>query len=413
MNSESTSELFYSRTAPDSNTQIKHENSVGYSHDIRMYPEESTHTCSITPNEFLVKLFPKNEYKKRDEEEFKKECDGYPYQPTILSARNKIVVIGDLHGDYNLTIECLKLGNVLDTNLEWIGGDTVVVQVGDQIDRCRPLNEYCDCPNATIRDEASDIKILKFFNKLHLMAIKCGGAVISLLGNHELMNVLGNMNYVSYKGLKEFEGYTDPNNPDLTFETGKKARIHAFSPGNEYAKLLGCSRLSSVIVGSFIFVHAGIIPKFMKKANITTRYDLYKINYGIRKWLLKHINKDYVSHIVNSFRYSMFWNRILGAIPPNVNNEDPDCIAYLDPVLKLLDLGGMIIGHTPQFFSNNDGINSTCGNKLWRVDVGGSDAFLKFDNQYNEHGKMMDIRKVQVLVITDDKKVNIIRANNI
>ena len=28
-----------------------------------------------------------------------------------------------MHGDSNLTIECLKLGNVLDTNLEWIGGD--------------------------------------------------------------------------------------------------------------------------------------------------------------------------------------------------------------------------------------------------------------------------------------------------
>ena len=75
---------------------------------------------------------------------------------------------GDLHGDFEKTKECLKLSNVLeeDTKFDennpkrykWIGGETVIVQVGDQIDRCRPdLNNKCDNPDTTPFDEASDI----------------------------------------------------------------------------------------------------------------------------------------------------------------------------------------------------------------------------------------------------------------
>jgi hypothetical protein len=302
----------------------------------------------------------------------------------------------------------LKLAEVIDGKFNWIGGDSVVVQIGDQIDRCRPYEHSCLNPNETPNDEHSDIHILKLFNDLHNKAIKDGGAVISLLGNHELMNVTGNMNYVSYLGLKEFENYIDPNNPSKVFSSGKEARKYAFQVGNEYARLLACSRLPSVIIGSNIFVHAGILPEFTKKAKIESRRDLYKLTIGIRKWLLGLIDKSYVAHIIGSFRFSVFWDRILGSIPPNINNKDPRCINYLEPSLKLFKVGRMIIGHTPQFFNNKAGINSTCNDKLIRVDVGGSEAFLKFDSSYNKSGDIMDLRKAQVLEIINDNKINIL-----
>lgn len=341
------------------------------------------------------------------DEKIREMCAKYIYQPSIISAKKRIIAIGDLHGDYTLTVNSLKLAKVINDNLKWIGNDTHVVQVGDQIDRCRPINTTCDDIDSTDDDEGSDIKIMKLFTELDEQAQKVGGRVISLLGNHELMNVLGNLNYVSYEGLREFENYRDPYTGQI-FKDGKKGRKHAFAPGNEYGRFLACTRLSAVIIGSFIFIHAGIIPEFLNKLDISDKKDIELINKRVKQWLLGLINKEYIDNIVGSFEYSPFWNRILGSIPVNMSNEDPACRQYLDPVLKLFNLKYMVIGHTPQFFNNQAGINSTCSNRLWRVDNGSSNAFNKFDNEYIKTGVLSDFRKVQVLEILNDKDINIL-----
>ncbi|CAH6421558.1 Calcineurin-like phosphoesterase [uncultured virus] len=344
-----------------------------------------------------------------DELDFKKDCPNYNYIPTILPKVDRIIVIGDIHGDYKFAISCLKVAKVIDDSLNWIGGNTVVVQVGDQIDRCRPKLLKCSDKRATKNDEGSDVIILKYFTNLDKQARKNGGAVYSLFGNHEIMNATGNLNYVSYEGINEFKNYVDPNNPDLKFVSGKEARIHAFAPGHEYGKYLACTRVSSLIIGSFLFVHAGFVPEFMNNLNIKNREDLIKINRQVRKWLLGLIDKKNVDKIVGSFNYSMFWDRILGNIPPNMNNKDPKCIKYLDKALEIYNVGYMIIGHTPQYFSNKLGINKTCGNKLWRIDIGGSQAFDYFDENLISEGKIVELRKTQILEILNDEEINILK----
>ena len=105
--------------------------------------------------------------------EFKEICSQYYdddtviEQPSILPPAERIIVLGDVHGDWNKLIGALKLGKVIDDNNNWIGNDTIVVQVGDQIDRCRINGIPCENINATQDDEASDIKILHFFTNLH------------------------------------------------------------------------------------------------------------------------------------------------------------------------------------------------------------------------------------------------------
>merc|ERR1711871_1355666 len=103
---------------------------------------------------------------------YAEKCKKYPdmEDKNRLKAVPRIIAIGDLHGDYEETIEILKVAKVADRkkgNGVWTGGNTVVVQVGDQIDRCRqlPCNQM-----EKDDDENSDIKILELLTDLNRQA---------------------------------------------------------------------------------------------------------------------------------------------------------------------------------------------------------------------------------------------------
>lgn len=234
-------------------------------------------------NVYKIKTLKENSCKpdEKIQKEWDIDCKDFSDSPlpSSLPAVRRIIAIGDLHGDWNMTLESLKIAGVINEDNDWIGDDTVVVQIGDQIDRCRGYQYKCDHKNATINDENSDVKILKFFTSLHKQAQEKGGAVYSLLGNHELMNVMGDLRYVSYKGLTEF----DSNNSMIK---GKKNRKDAFKKGNDLANFMACTRQSALIIGSNLFVHAGIVPKLAEK------YQVKDINKLIRKWLLDKLEDD-------------------------------------------------------------------------------------------------------------------------
>jgi hypothetical protein len=326
-----------------------------------------------------------------------KEISDLPL-PNVIPAVARILVIGDLHGDWNMTIESLKIGKVIDNDLNWIGGETIIVQVGDQVDRCRGYNYKCSDVRATINDEASDVKILKFFTQLHAKAQKQGGAVYSLLGNHELMNIMGDLRYVSYEGLKEFENYEIDGK---IIKNGKEARKEAFKRGSELSNFIACTRPAALIIGSNLFVHAGIVPKLAEK------YKVKDINSLIRKWLLKKKSDTAeLNKIIKSADFSPFWFRTLGQMPPDLTDGNDYCQKYVEPVLDIYKVKNIIVGHTPQSFITDTGINATCDNKVWRVDVGVSDAFAVYDTLNNN--KTPD-RSVQILEILDDKEFNILK----
>lgn len=354
--------------------------------------------------------------KKNFMDDYKKFCGAYSYTPTIIPTCERIIVLGDIHGDYNLAINMLKIAKVIyiDNNIiKWIGGKTVVVQVGDQIDRCRPLNnkvKNCSNSNVTMNDEDSDIKILKLFTDLDADARKSGGMVISLIGNHELMNTQGYLSYVSQKGLEGFDNYIDKKNPDKKFLDGKSARKYAFQPGNEYGLFLGCTRVPAVIIGSNIFVHGGIINQIIDHLNIENRNDIETINIGVKKWLMGIIDMNDVGDILNvPSEKSLFWTRVLGNIEPSKKYDDITCSSNIDKVLNVLKVNNIIIGHTPQSFLYNDGINSTCGNHVWRVDNGSSMAFHYLDKKYIETGTIDPNREPQILEILNDNIFNILK----
>lgn len=340
-------------------------------------------------------------------EEYPKMCSPYKYVPAIMNAKKRVIVFGDIHGDYQLAIDMFTKAGLIshhgNDEFTWIGGEACVVQIGDQIDRCRPIPGMpCTHPKTTHNDEANDIKIMELFNSLSLQADKIGGSVISLLGNHELLNAMGQMHYVSYQGLKQFENYVDPDSPDRQFHNGTEARIHAFQPGKNYGKMMGCTRLPAVIIGSNIFVHAGIIDALIEEINLKGIDDFERINIKLRRWLLGLLDQDYVEHIIKYSKTSMFWSRILGKIPPGISLNHPDCMDNIKNVLNLFQIGSIVIGHTPQSFMYGDDINSTCDNKVWRVDNGSSSAFNNFDQSFKNTGIYTSSRRTQYLEIIDD-----------
>ena len=208
------------------------------------------------------------------------------------------------------------------------------------------------------------------------------------------------MQYVSYAGITKFD--LKPHESDRQYADGMDVRIKSFQPGNKYAIMMGCTRLPAVIIGSNIFVHAGIIDALIKEIKLKGLNDFEKINIKIRRWLLGLLDQDYVEHIIKFSKNSMFWSRILGKIPPGVSLSDPTCMDNIKNVLNIFQIGSIVIGHTPQSFMYSNDINSTCDNKVWRVDNGSSAAFNNFDTRFQKSGIYTSSRRTQYLEIIDD-----------
>ena len=56
-------------------------------------------------------------------------------QQTKESFTRRIVVLGDIHGDYQQCIKSLVMCGVTDGNGHWIANDNILVQMGDLLDR--------------------------------------------------------------------------------------------------------------------------------------------------------------------------------------------------------------------------------------------------------------------------------------
>lgn len=107
----------------------------------------------------------------------------------------RIIAIGDIHGDHDNYRATLEAAGLVDRRGRWTGGRTHLVQLGD------------------IPDRGPDTRrIIEHLRRLASQAERAGGRVHHLIGNHEAMNVYGDLRYVS---AGEFAAYADRRSPQL------------------------------------------------------------------------------------------------------------------------------------------------------------------------------------------------------
>jgi hypothetical protein len=187
----------------------------------------------------------------------------------------RIVAMGDVHGDYDAFQALLVQSGIADDKGHWTGGKAIFVQLGDAVDR-----------GARSRDIVLELQ------QLQKEASRAGGQVIALIGNHEAMNMEGDLRYVT---PDDFHAYATRNSEALrekTFEANKdklaaawrkdnpqlsdaeiKARFEekyplgyfeqriAWAPNGEIGRWV-IGNPAVAIIGDSLFVHGGISAQY-------------------------------------------------------------------------------------------------------------------------------------------------------
>lgn len=235
---------------------------------------------------------------------------GIPSYPDFMELQpgQRLIAIGDIHGDFEQLLHALSIGGLvaeekLDDEEEgrafvWVGGNTILVQVGDVLDR-----------------GPHELQCWQLLADLARQAETQGGAVIFLYGNHEVWTSIGfyQLDHERYmQNLDCDDGIDD----EFEVEFGDHlevamqeieedwryartlhhivtngielhprkvaARWAAMEPGGLLAKYFLSNFKIAIQVGQTILVHAGIVPQHL------TRFGGIKgMNEATKCWILK------------------------------------------------------------------------------------------------------------------------------
>ncbi len=268
----------------------------------------------------------------------------------------RVVAIGDVHGDYEQFVAVLRSADLVDAKGNWSGGKTHLVQTGDLLDRG---------PDSR--------KAMDLVMKLEEQARTAGGEVHALIGNHEAMNLYGDLRYVSPGEYAAFRDADSEKAREALYEEHQKqAQVpkfdeayrkrwesehplgyaehrREFSPTGKYGKWI--RRHNAVIrIDESLFLHGGISPKL---ADLGVR----QINERVREELEAFARLE--SGIVQDVDGPL-WYRGLA------QGEEKVLEPHVQAVLKNLKLERIVIGHT----FTDGAVTPRFANRVLMIDVG-------------------------------------------
>lgn len=300
----------------------------------------------------------------------------------------KIIAVGDLHGDYENFVKILKGTELIDQELHWIGGQTHLVQNGDIMDRG---------PDAK--------KIFDLLMKLEKEAEAAGGRVHMLIGNHEEMNITGiAFDYVGYVTVEQFlsfipDKYREKKEKKFIERIAKKAgqetgsnssldlslrknweqlirndrearRKYTINFNEKYGKWI-LEHNAVIKINDIVFAHGGISEKY-------STWKLEEINNLLRKELntLRKAFKDPRPSDISfqpQIAYSTdgpLWYRDLALEEEEVLKQE------VDRILSNLGAHYMVVAHTVKIHKVISAENiSRFQGRIWDIDTGISDYY--------------------------------------
>jgi len=288
----------------------------------------------------------------------------------------RIVAVGDLHGDYAAWLDIARAAGIIDPAGHWAGGRTTLVQLGDIVDR-----------------EPNSLQIIRSLQQLTVEAQRAGGKVVVVLGNHEAMNLLGDDRYTT---PGEYASYADDRSParreQLYLSEAKKLEganpgklpsqlreewmaqhplgwiehRQAWSPSGELGRW-ATSNPAVVKIDGTLFVHGGLSAEYAKlsldEINGRVAAAMAKADDGPSTILYDPLGPLWYRGLVmrDADAEQVRAKERPQPMPLTVDQE-------LDTVLSAYGAERMVIGHTPDL----KGIELLGNGRLARIDTGNS-----------------------------------------
>ncbi len=273
---------------------------------------------------------------------------------------DRIVAVGDLHGDYDQYIRVLQMNALVDEQLHWRAGKTHFVQLGDVVDR-----------------GPESVRIIRHLMALEKEAKKSGGRVHLLIGNHEAMNIQGDLRYVhpgEYRVLvtKDSETlrarYVDAVyqhrltlDPSLAsseeevmdslkkrFPLGYVEHRILWEPSGELAKWVA-SHNAAIRINDSLFVHGGLNPHLE-----------YRKLKAINRQIKKELSTDPPGAGLSNSQDGPLWYRGLA------QNSAEQELGPLLEMLEFYDASRIVIAHT----TTHGVVLSRFDDRVIMIDVG-------------------------------------------
>jgi hypothetical protein len=234
----------------------------------------------------------------------------------LAAAAPRIVAVGDLHADPIAARKVLQLARVADEHGHWIGGSTILIQTGDITDK-----------------GPSSRGVAKLLIALQQEARAVGGDVVAVLGNHEMMNLVGDWRGVDARDLSEFDN--------------KDARLQDLQPSGTMGRWIAQSHLV-VLRANTVFVHGGVSAE-MAQFGIDTLTSVTAAD------------RIQPSHAILFGHDGPMWFR------GYLRRPEHEACLEIESALTTLGARRMVMGHTTQA----DGrIVSRCGGRIVGIDTG-------------------------------------------